>query len=669
MGKVKWSFSLIFAIFLVGILSTAAFASDPYSLKTIQKGSGLEVSFTGDSNNPLDVEGFNLVVKDGSSTLKEYGLIKLDSTNKGIFNIPTGVLTVGKVYTVELYHSSDTEHGTLLSKASAVITDGHNNPLLNQNNSPKKTETGSTITLDKNGNGLLNSNQTGYNNTKKQRSGQNVHGAYQNNTNSCASCHQTHTAQDDNLLFKDGVYSTCSACHDGTTGAFNSFTQTNADTSNNVAGTFDISNDAHGSIHQADGSLKITSAPGGNSESSSKIWNQDFDCASCHAPHGAGSNNENNLNIDPLGWGGVQYVSAADGGTKDQQNGKLFIDIPIYPQTDNAGNTIAIPTSFVTPYILVKTKASDSDILPGTVAKDVKSAYAGNYFWARWGVQSGDQVIQTYRWDGKKYVPDYSLWLRDKGYKSPKGPYKNADTILKDSNDKDLTLDKMTVIWRDGFAFGPDVAKVVKANVSIGIDVETTGDVRSLYDPSFASYIPDSGVEMTKYCAACHTDFMSNPGTNEQGVLTAYHRHTMDEIEGKLVSDQLTCVRCHFAHGTKSQIMKDSSEHLATVPDSLTDATHSSALKRYINLDSCYTSGCHSKDSSDKYYLSDTTSTTSTTSSSTVTSTPSINSTTGSTGSNSSTDSTSSTTNVNPGTTTPTTDSAAPVPDPAVITP
>ncbi len=43
---------------------------------------------------------------------------------------------------------------------------------------------------------------------------QRTHGEYQNNTNSCASCHQTHTAAAKNLLFKDGVYSTCTACHE-----------------------------------------------------------------------------------------------------------------------------------------------------------------------------------------------------------------------------------------------------------------------------------------------------------------------------------------------------------------------------------------------------------------------------------------------------------------------
>jgi hypothetical protein len=592
MNKVKWCFSLLLSFIIVGILSNAAFASDLYNLNTVQNGSGLEVSFTGSSStNPADVEGtqFDIVLKDGTKVVNTYNSISLNSSNQGTLNIQSGVLTLGKVYTIELYHTVDTAHSSLLAKASAVVTVAHNSSLLNQANSPK-TDDGGTATLDKNGSGLANSNETGINPTSKKRSGQKMHGFYQNNTNSCASCHQTHTAANgESLLFKDGTYSTCSACHDGTTGAYNSFSAMKSGTENGIAGTFNIADDsAHGSLHQADGTLKVSSAPGGNSSTDPSVtgsnvykatWGQNFDCSSCHSAHGGGSSEENNLNTNPMGWGGIAYSS-----TGDQKNGKLFL-----------GQTIqtTVPTGFSTPYILVRRTVTDAD-LPKTATGDNDKTKLG-YLLERAGVTSGMHIIQTYRWDGNEYIPDYSLWLRDSGHVS--APFANANTILYNGS-TDITAQDMTVVWKDGFAFGTGVDNVTKYDLSIGIDVETNkSDAAALYDVTDKNYVPDSGVQMTMYCTACHTDYSTDPETGKPGTLTAYHRH--DEV-----SDQLTCARCHFAHGTKSVIMKDASDTLAKTSDTISDTNHSSALRRYIDMDSCYTSGCHSKtDSSNPLYM------------------------------------------------------------------
>ncbi|MDP4107880.1 MAG: hypothetical protein Q8935_23395, partial [Bacillota bacterium] len=149
----------------------------------------------------------------------------------------------------------------------------------------------------------------------------------------------------------------------------------------------------NGSMHVADGSLQVSAAPGGNHSAGDSLtaatWGSEFDCASCHSAHGGGSAGENNLSTNPNGWGGVQYVAT---GTKDQQNGKLFLN-----QTIQNG----VPSSFVAPYILVKTTASG-------VTTDTTKA---GYLYSRAKVNTGDPIIQTYRWDGNKYVADYSLWL------------------------------------------------------------------------------------------------------------------------------------------------------------------------------------------------------------------------------------------------------------------
>ncbi|MHB9093372.1 MAG: cytochrome c3 family protein, partial [Eubacteriales bacterium] len=112
---------------------------------------------------------------------------------------------------------------------------------------------------------------------------QRTHGEYKNNTNSCASCHQTHTAAAAGLLIKDSVFTTCSACHDGTLGFYNVFTPSSA-------GTFGGTKAGNASVHMADGTFEQKYAPGGNltlTGSDNGGWTEMFDCASCHAPHGS----------------------------------------------------------------------------------------------------------------------------------------------------------------------------------------------------------------------------------------------------------------------------------------------------------------------------------------------------------------------------------------------
>jgi predicted CXXCH cytochrome family protein len=586
MSKIKMSFSLILTLILVGMLSTAAFAKDPYGFKPVQNGVGLDVPFTGNSADAADIAGrsFDVVLKDGATTVNTY-TATLDATKKGKVAIAAGVLTAGKAtYTVELFHTDDAGHATLLSKSTALVQDAHNT---NMYQSPDTH-------VDLDGSGLKNANSTGFNNTRKNRTGQKVHGFYQNNTNSCASCHQTHTGADDNLLFKDGVYSTCSACHDGTTGAYNNFGPVSEENTEGIAGTFNVQTANHnGSLHTADDSLKVSMAPGGNNTAAdtNAQWGQSFDCASCHAAHGngsAGATGENNLNLDPLGWGSVAYATT----NNDTKNGKLFKGLTI-----NA----TVPTTFSTTYVLVK-----STLTPAQVA--------ANYFYKRAIVPAptaDTTIIQTYRWNNTKYVEDYSLWLQEKGY-----PYK-ADTTLYNDDWANLTLDShghdaakdvtratdVTVVWRDGFAFGAGVANVKSAQVSVGVDVETTSDIATLFDAANANFIPDSGTQMSKYCSACHTDYLSTTRKDNTGLYTTAHRH-------KTGADELTCVRCHYAHGSEAQIMKTANDQTyydlikvgqkfdstvtdqtAAAIDYLKDPNPSSALKRYTGMAVCY--ACH----------------------------------------------------------------------------
>jgi hypothetical protein len=612
MSKIKMSFSLIIALLLVGIMSTAAFARAAYSTSVAADGSGgFTFSFNKISTDTATTFTLNVYTQGSTQGVydqpfKTYTVSNVTDTSKQTVNVPASDgVQVGTVYKFELSNPTG-----VVGEKFGVLTDSANLSMASvADDSKLLAATGKG--LDVNGTGLFNSNHTGQDAVRKNNvdgSKQSIHGAYQNNTNSCASCHQTHgAANGDSLLFKDGVYSTCSACHDGTTGAYNAFTPATQATASTVQGTFDVhAAGQNGSMHTADGSLNISAAPGGNNTPAAKTpYTQDFDCASCHAAHGAGSNEENNLNVDPMGWASVPYGVAGQPitywsghgnvtitATKDNQNGKLFLNIPIATRTQTGTDSKGNPTYNIstltkqTPYILVKLTATTSE--------------ANNFWYKRAGVKAGDSVIQTYRWtDNGGYIPDYSLWLRDNGYPG------TANTVLKQGT-TDMNLNSaLTVVWRDGFAFGAAVPLIDNANVALGIDVETTDDIATLWDGT----IPDSGIEMSKYCTSCHVDYASNTRTNNTGVYTVAHRHAT------IGRDETTCVRCHYAHGTDAQIMHDANDNTywdlttalgATNKTSgkpgvgmtsdqalnyLTDPNPSSAIKRYTGMSVCY--ACH----------------------------------------------------------------------------
>lgn len=596
------SFSLILAIILVGILSTSTFARSAYNLSVkalTTGGPGFTFSFDRSLvDTTTAATDFSLNVYSVDPATQALGTTAVytedftgvtDTAKHTSANITTGI-SVGTLYDFVLTNKTT---GEVVGEKFGVITNGHNYRLAYTTAPGEKitynNPDGVTVSLDIKGSGLANSNHTGADSAKKKQltgdttKDQKTHGFYQNNTNSCAVCHQTHTSDDasGNLLMKNGVYSTCSACHDGTTGAYNAFQKADASEVTSIAGTFNVTMDGpsgshNGSLHDADGSLKVSAAPGGNlSPTGTKQFGSSFDCASCHNPHGGGSANENNLSQDPLGWGTVEYAvkgaTLSNGttiATLDNQNGKLFKNPTIYtPAT--------IPTSNVAPYIFVLNTAGVAD--PTT-----------NYFYNRAGVPANTPILQTYRWQKGGYAADYSLWLQEKGY-----PFK-ADTVLSDSTGLDITrATGVTVVWRDGFAYGTGVANVAtgKGQISLGVDVETTDNIKSLYDEEdTALYIPDSGVEMSKYCASCHTDYLSTTRNVDTGVYTNAHRHMT-------LADETNCIRCHFGHGTDATIMSDANDENyftganAGNLDYFKDVNPSSALKRYTGMSVCY--ACH----------------------------------------------------------------------------
>lgn len=213
-------------------------------------------------------------------------------------------------------------------------------------------ETGKNIEINDGSsfNDVVKSHNMKMNDPTSTQTYQRTHGEYQNNTNSCASCHQTHTAAAKDLLFKNSVYDTCTACHDGTLGFYNVFAKGNMAS---TAGTFGGDLAGNASIHLAmgealNGAMSSPNpsiydyvwtgmAPGGNNIANPFIagsgdrradilddakgilasaWKQPFDCAACHAPHGSYSDrilayNPNDMANTDMKQGGNKLVNYA----------------------------------------------------------------------------------------------------------------------------------------------------------------------------------------------------------------------------------------------------------------------------------------------------------------------------------------------------------------------
>jgi predicted CXXCH cytochrome family protein len=425
-----------------------------------------------------------------------------------------------------------------------------------------------------------------------------THGEYQNNTNSCASCHQTHTGASKSLLFKDGVYNTCTACHDGTLGFYNVFEHSNA-------GTFGGTTEGNMSIHLADGSVQAKAAPGGNLSANSGAWINEFNCASCHSPHGSYS--DRLLHYNPNGMG---LAVKTEGGI-GVKNAKVY-DWPV--PAANANETSILVRGTATNFGLTATDIDGAD--PATT----KVIYA-------YDLNSG----------GTAYVKSTKPWLYGYKHASPNKNYytrfwvttantevKAPDTTLAtvgdvqhytgvvDNHDQDWNAN-LKIVWSKGFIYAKNgdtiLDNLTKGDIgrayTVDLDLQEIakfGDAngvpiyQSNVNALYASTAGGKGVQMSTYCASCHTDYLAKSGT-ETGTFEKAYRHTT-------TSDSYTCVRCHYAHGTDVTVMMDAHGETAqqlvdngtfatieAANDYMLDQNPSSALKRYTNMSVCW--GCH----------------------------------------------------------------------------
>jgi predicted CXXCH cytochrome family protein len=442
-----------------------------------------------------------------------------------------------------------------------------------------------------------------------------IHGSYSNNTNACASCHETHNSGSDKLLIKDEIYSTCISCHDGTLGIYNVFTAS-------TAGTFTGTAGGNSSIHNSTGSLDIKSAPGGISgahlsddeiKTKGGSWTEEFDCASCHSPHGSYS--DRLLNYNPNNMGNTDLK---EGGNK-----AVLIPVLDFSQTTISTKHTDSKEPSGYPYILIRGTKANLGI------SDDK-------------IKDNDTVIALYEWDHNKYTRTDNPWLYGVTY----GTHRTNWTELYKTQTPDYSLDSngeyeniidfsdkdVHFQYNKGYVYGSgsqlndakrgDVAQayVVKLDkVQISTDgeipvyainqsalhqgpVDPKGTAQN--DPSIKKITLNNGTQaavglgkaMSKFCSACHSDYLAHSGEKMAFYNSDAYRHSTDQ-------DQFSCVRCHFAHGTDITTMRDADGY--TIQDLMSkykwseaesktymlDVNPDSALKRFTDMSVCY--ACH----------------------------------------------------------------------------
>jgi predicted CXXCH cytochrome family protein len=607
-GKLGLSFLTAFALMLV------------FSMVAMAAAVGVTISLA-----TVDQDGLLKVVWNADAATTDYTVAVKDVTVKTAPVDKTAVATIDKTTrTITLATNPSSKY-----EVTIVTVGGPNNTGKTVFNAftPASNELLTSLDLD---NGLPNANKTGKNVTTNNGStvgnvikskgmvkndgttgNHRTHGEYQNNTNSCASCHQTHTGASKSLLFKDGVYNTCTACHDGTLGFYNVFEPSNA-------GTFGGTHTGNMSVHLADGSVQIKAAPGGNGAANSGSWVNEFNCASCHSPHGSYS--DRLLHYNPNGMG---LAVKADGGIGIK--GQSVINFASMPTAASGATTPIIVRGTATELGITELTGTEKAI---AIFELYQNPTTKAYSWVRstnpWLYGYAYGTPKNYYTRFYKTVtdvtgptagtPDGTIDDLDKFYATDDVNGGKDYKFIADFHDNELgnseiNFGKGYIYSTTGYLDDVQTTDVGRA-YTVKLDLKeiarfgsaATGvpiyksDVNSLFSGT-GSWV-NAGVKMSNYCAACHTDYLAKSGS-ASGTFSSAYRHTTN-------SDSYTCVRCHYAHGTDVTVMMDAHGKkladltadngvfpgdTAKATDYLLDKNPSSALKRYTNMSVCW--GCH----------------------------------------------------------------------------
>ncbi len=426
------------------------------------------------------------------------------------------------------------------------------------------------------GNVLPNANATGVQDDRERitrnsaQGTSGIHGNYKDNTNTCATCHQTHTSQSKNLVFADTVYQSCIACHDGTAGGQNrnvlaSGEQIVHGVGNNpvsrlpkFSGTFGGTYDGNMSVHLTTGAVKVSAAPGGD-RSGDGYWGETFSCASCHNPHGSYSNAY--LQHNPAG---MAYKPVEDGG-------RALKDRPVVNSVDDQTDQ----------FIFLRTTKEAQDLV------------------GKGDPEINDIVVIMRDVPRQGYLRDESPWIH----------YQRSGYVSSFKDSEDNVVTGLTSVREHGFVEGSkaQLDKIASATVYRAYYVpfpmkdvtDDEGNVeQEVNRPGlWAGGAHMYGIQMSEFCSSCHVDYLVSSGgsTSNWDSSLEFYGHTTN-------NNSYTCVRCHFAHGTDVDIMmdaqgktvwdlEDEGMSLEDARNYMMDVNPSSALKRFTNMSSCW--ACH----------------------------------------------------------------------------
>jgi hypothetical protein len=378
------------------------------------------------------------------------------------------------------------------------------------------------------------------------------------------------------------------------------------------------------SVHWVNGALTISAAPGGNIvDERGGTWKAEFTCAGCHNPHGTYSDRllHNNPN-------GMSHKMPEDGGIKAH-------NVPVVNYL--YGNKYSTGTK----YIAVRgTKAnhaltgSEYDSIPpnhlvimiyektgyGTTYKKTtnpwllgvhRTAGTGKHYYTRLFTDSPENIFSPFNSHlyptDEKIIDDYDNGIDGLQFEYKQGLVHGPATgILKQVNYAEISrayivkFDLLQVMEDDGVTpkmYGSVPITTVNQRALFARDLYNNEDYALDKFKSFriGYSVSGLGVAMSTFCSTCHVDYLAKSGS-ESGIYTSAYRHTT-------TTDEFTCVRCHYAHGTDVEIMRDSKNRtvseIAQLPnmdatkavDYMLDKNPSSALKRYTNMSICW--GCH----------------------------------------------------------------------------
>jgi predicted CXXCH cytochrome family protein len=453
--------------------------------------------------------------------------------------------------------------------------------------------------------------------------GQLVHSDFQLNTNSCASCHMTHTAAGENLLFQRTVTDTCFACHDGTIGVLNVLAASRSAATgierfggSETAGTFGVTEEFNGSVHNVDGGVTLSGAPGGNrsavTDSAGMLstgWAGTFSCSSCHAPHGSYSIRLLHANPNFLGWRDQNLAEATNFAT-----GGLW----------NRGNTLTIGA-------VVSGEVYHSVSVTAGVYEGVYNNIAAPwlYGYLRGTTLATPRTVGTYTFPAGRYNQHntriYATNLYDPNLAADGGgPFStlvDAVYLLNSFFDINYMTGVISINPENRASLVSMGVYEANLRIDIGRALVVTASANLGRSELALDHLNTKSYDQLNYnrfCAACHADYLPQ-GTGATGNAAARatalpggygtyslaHRHTVNRsaTQGRTMTvtginalgadNQLLCVSCHFAHGADSRMMRlaDASLNEFTAPLLEEDVNPTSALKRYVNQAVCWS--CH----------------------------------------------------------------------------